>query len=473
MATTRLIPLHINKGKTIAQTIKDRTNYVENPDKTINGELVTGYECDPRTADVEFLLLKKQYASITGRSQGDKDVIAYHTRQAFRPGEITADEANKIGYELALAFTKGKHQFIVATHVDKEHIHNHIVFNSTSLDCKRKFRNFWGSSFALRRISDRICIENGLSIIDNPKPSKGHYGTWLGEKKPVSWREKLKQNIDLILDEKPADLDVFIHEMKAKGYEVKQGKHLSFRASEQKKFIRLRSLGEDYSDNAIIERIEGKRIVTPAHKPTNIFVAEANIMREPLKVNLLIDVQNSIKAKNSPGYEQWAKIFNLKQAAQTLIYLQENNLTEYKILEEKTAQVTKVFNDLSSQIKEKETRLNEISTLQKHISNYSRTREIYIEYRKAGYNKKFYAEHESEIILHQSVKKAFDALGVKNLPSIKILQTEYATLLAEKKKLYQSYKQAKENLKELSTVKVNTDRLLSYSDSQRGQGKER
>ncbi len=180
MAATWIKPLHVNKGKTIAQTLADRTDYAENPDKTQGGNLVRGFACDPHTADEEFLLSKKEYEHITGRDQGRRNILAYHIRQAFKPGEITPEAALEAGYELAARFTKNKHAYIVAVHTDKKHIHCHIVFNSTSLDCTRKFRNFWGSSFAIRRLSDLICMERGLSVIENPKPSKGRdYGDWL------------------------------------------------------------------------------------------------------------------------------------------------------------------------------------------------------------------------------------------------------------------------------------------------------
>jgi hypothetical protein len=470
MAATRLITIHAMKGKTIAETYTERIDYAENPNKTKNGELVTGYMCDPLVADTQFLLAYRQYQTITGRDQGKKGVLAYHTRQSFKPGEITPQEANQIGYELALSFTKGKHQFTVSTHVDKAHIHNHIIFNAISLDCTRKFRNFWGSYAALRRLSDQICVEHGVSIIENPKPSKGGYGTWMGVDKPLTWQEKLRQNIDAALEEKHADMASFIKVMQEAGYEVKQGKYLAFKAPGQKRFTRLRSLSDDYTDEAILERIEGKR-AAPERRARAVIIETATVIREAPKMNLLIDIQNSIKAKNSPGYEQWAKVFNLKQAAQTLIFLQENNLTEYAKLEEKSAEATKHFNDLTVSIKEKESRLHEISALQKQISNYSRTRSVYTEYRKAGYSKKFLAEHEGDIIIHQAAKKAFDELGLKKLPTIKSLKEEYAAILAEKKKLYQSYHKAKDDMQKLAVAKSNTDRLLNYSAS--GKGKEK
>lgn len=203
MATTRLMPLHIGKGRDISTAIADIIDYVENPQKTDFGKFIYGYECDTRIADAEFLLSKRQYANLTGRNQGADDVIAYHLRQAFKPGEVTPEEANQIGRELALKLTKGNHAFVVCTHVDKHHVHNHIIINSTTLDCQKKFRNFWGSTWAIRRMNDKLCLEHGLSIVEDPKPSRDHYGTWLGNKKQPSHQEQIRCAIDAALEEKP------------------------------------------------------------------------------------------------------------------------------------------------------------------------------------------------------------------------------------------------------------------------------
>lgn len=205
MATTRIIPMHRNKGKSIAQCLRARTDYVKNPEKTNGGELISAFACDPRTVDAEFLLSKKEYQARTGRAQ-KRDVIAYQIRQSFRPGEVSPEEANKIGYEFASRFLKGNHAFIVATHVDKAHIHNHIVWNSTDLDCTHKFRNFWGSTRAVQRLSDTLCVEHGLSIIEQPKGKGMHYGEWLGTKKQPSHRDQLREAIDQALAQKPKDL---------------------------------------------------------------------------------------------------------------------------------------------------------------------------------------------------------------------------------------------------------------------------
>jgi len=296
LATTRLISMHQNKGKSIADCLADRTDYAKNPSKTNEGEYISAYECDPKTIQGEFLLSKRQYSDITGRQQ-ENDVIAYQIRQSFKPDEVSPELANKIGYELGLSFTKGNHAFIVATHIDKAHIHNHIIFNSTSLDCTKKFRDFLGSGKAVGKISDRLCLENSLSIIENPKRGKNHYGKWLGDKKPLTHSEKLRQIIDEILGKKPANFAVFIDEMKLAGYEIKQGSHLSFKGENQKKFIRLRSLGNDYSEEAIKAIIIGKKAL----------VNKKDHQKPLPRVNMLVDIQAKLQAGKGSGYEQWAK----------------------------------------------------------------------------------------------------------------------------------------------------------------------
>ena len=450
MATTRIISMHINKGKSIADCLTDRTDYVKNPDKTNEGEYISSYECDPKTVQGEFLLSKRLYSDITGRQQ-QNDVIAYQIRQSFKPGEITPELANKIGYELGLSFTKGKHAFIIATHVDKAHIHNHIIYNSTSLDCTKKFRDFLGSGKAIRKISDRLCLENGLSVIENPSHSKTHYGKWLGDGKPLSHSEKLRQTIDAVLAKKPADFNAFLLQIEQAGYEIKKGKHLAFKSKEQKNFIRLRSLGQGYGEDEIKAIISGKK--PPRAK-------QKNIIKQAPHVNLLVDIQAKLQAGKGAGYERWAKVFNLKQMAQTINFLTENNLLDYTDLEKKAQAATDTFNRLSTEIKTAEKRMAEIAVLKSHIANYAKTRDVYTDYRKAGYSRSFFEEHAADLILHKAAKSAFNELGAKKLPTIKALQTEYAELLSGKKKSYGEYQKMKKEMQETITAKANVDRIL-------------
>ena len=452
------MPLHSGKGRTVAEALGRVTDYVENPEKTNGGDLVTAYQCNPSIADQEFLFSKRQYAVITGRERKDNDVIAYHLRQSFKPGEITPEQANKIGYDLAMSLTKGRHAFIVCTHVDKHHIHSHIVFNSTALDCTRKFRNFWRSSFAIRKISDMLCLENGLSVIAEQKPSRGSYGTWLGEDKPPTVRGQLEVLIDTALGQGCKDFDSFLAAMETAGVEVKRGKHLAFKIPSGKRFVRCDSLGNDYTEAAIMERISGKRVVAPRA-----------VRRTPTKPSMLIDIQAKMQQAHSPGFERWAKTFNLKEMAKTVMYLQENGLTDLGELEKACNAAVQKFNDLSDQTKAASTRMKEISELQKHIGAYGKTREIYAQYRKLTGRKqaKFYEQHSSEIRSCQAAKQYFNSLGMKKLPSMQPLKQEYAMLKAENKKRYPEYKQAREKMIELLTAKNNVERILGVTEKEK------
>lgn len=464
MATTRLMPLHTGKGRDVGTAISDVIDYAENPEKTDYGRLITGYECDSRTADAEFLFSKRQYAALTGRTRGADDVIAYHLRQSFVPGEITPEEANRIGCELARRFTNGNHAFIVCTHIDKHHIHNHIIWNSTSLDCTRKFRNFWGSTRAVRQLNDTLCIENGLSIVENPKRHGKSYNKWLGDQAKPSKLELLRVAIDAALAQKPADFDALLKLLRDAGYEFKTGKVLALRGENQKRFIRLDTLGNGYSEAELRAALSGEKVHTPRKK----------IIRPvPEKqINLLVDIQAKLRAGKGIGYERWAKVFNLKQMAQTVNYLAQHGLLEYSALKEKSAAATARYNELSAQIKTAEKRLAEIAVLKTQIVNYSKTRDTYVAYHKAGYSKKFLAEHESDILLHKAAKKAFDELEIKKIPTVKSLQAEYAALLAEKKAAYADYRKARDEMKELLTVKANVDHLLGTDSREAEKEKE-
>lgn len=453
MATTRLIPMHVIKGQTVIHTVNERLAYAIDPSKTQNKALVSSYGCDPATAAAEMLLCKREYETVVGRGEEKRsDILLYQIRQSFKPGEVTPEQAQKIGYDLALSFTKGKYQFVVSTHVDHAHIHNHIIYNSTAIDHSGKFRNFKGSSFAIQKISDKLCLENGLSIIETPQHGHKHYGKWLGDQKPLTWQDKLRAAIDYTIAQNPKDFSTFLKLMENAGYEIKQGKLLALRAKGQQKFTRLRSLGEDYSEEEIHAVITGVKIHTPK---TKLYLG-----KKAQHVNLLVDIQAKLLAGKGAGYERWAKVFNLKQMAQTLNYLTENNLLEYGMLAEKAAEETSRYNELSKQIKVIEKRLAEITVLKTHIINYSRTREVYVAYRKAGYSKNFYAEHASDILLHKSAKEAFNAVPDKIIPTIKVLQTEYIELLKEKKKAYSEHSVIRTEIRQIFATKANVDRIL-------------
>lgn len=446
--------MHVIKGQTVAHTVHERLSYAINPDKTNRGQLVKAYGCEPETAVGEMLLCKKEYETYIGRCEEKKsDIVLYQIRQSFKPGEITPEKAQVIGYELAMSFSKGKYQFLVATHTDHAHIHNHIIFNSTSIDHTQKFRNFLGSSEAIRKISDKLCLENGLSIIEAPKQGPSHYGKWLGDKKPLSWQEKLRQTIDAVMAQKPADFDTFLKLMMESGYEVKQGQHLAFKASGQQKFTRLRSLGEGYSEDELRSAILGKTVHTPKGKRP--------YRKNPDKINLLVDIQAKLQAGKGSGYERWAKVFNLKQMAQTINFLTENNITDYETLVEKTKAATDRYHELSQQIKDLEKRMAEITELKKHIINYSRTKDVFTAYRQAGYSTKFYESNLEDILLHQSAKRAFDSISSEKIPALRELQLEFNAFNNTKKSKLKDYSKQKSIMKDALTVQSNVDYLFS------------
>ena len=469
MAATRLIALHVNKGRSVAACLEARTDYAKNPEKTKKGDLVTSYECDPMTVDEEFMLTKRKYQQITGREQKG-NVIAYQIRQSFKPGEITAEDANRIGYELAMRFTKGRYAFIVATHTDRAHIHNHIIFNSTALDGTRKFKDFHLSGLALQRLSDMVCLEHGLSVIE-PKPYRERQKRTVYPKKETI-REQICRDIDRILQRqtRPQDFENFLKMLQEAGYEIKRGKNISIRGKEQKRFIRLSSLPENYQEKAIRDFFEN---------PTDrVFARRPKQHRQESRVNLLIDVQQKLQTKG-PGYARWAKIHNLKEMSKSLLFLREHGFETMEQLDAFISEKTEKRDSLLSSVRSAEKQITEIAALRKHIFNYSNTRATYEAYRKAGYSRKFFEAHREEITIHKAAKKAFDELGVKRIPRVKDLNTEYARLMAEKKQTFAEYRKTRDEVKEYLIVRENiaslyeAERKENEADRKRQQEQER
>ena len=468
MATRRIMPLHIGKGRTESRAISDIIDYVANPQKTDNGKLITGYGCDSRTADAEFLLAKRQYISATGRVRGADDVIAYHVRQSFKPGEITPEEANRLGVEFAKRFTKGNHAFVVCTHIDKSHVHNHIIWSAVNADCDRKFRNFWGSTRAVRRLSDTICIENGLSIVEDPKPHGKSYNKWLGEQANPSHREQLRVMIDRALEQKPADFDALLKLLTEMGCEVsRRGKAIRLKAPGWKNVARMDDkLGAGYSEAEIRAVLAGEKRHTPRKNSA--------VQPEPPKVNLLVDIQAKLAEGKGAGYERWAKVFNLKQMAAALAYLQDNGLTEYGELEKKAAETTDCFHVLSDRIKQTENAMNTNRELKTATVQYARTRPVFEKYKAAKYSRKFLAEHEADIELYRAAQADLKRLldGAK-LPKMDVLKEEGRKLAEQKRKLYAEYQRVRRDMQEVNTAKANIDYLLGYAGQDKKKEQER
>ena len=447
LAATRLIPMRKNKGKSIGACLHNHTSYIQNPDKTQHGELVSSYECSPLTVDEEFMLSKRQYELMTGRRQ-KSDVIAYQVRQSFKPGEVTPEEANRIGYEFAERFLKGKHAFIVATHTDRAHIHNHIIYNSTALDGRKKFRNFWLSTFAVQRLSDLICLEHQLSVIEI-KPYRERQKRTLYPPRESN-RDKLCSVIDgILLNEKPANFEAFLQKLEQQGYEVKRGKYASVKGARQKRFIRFCTLGAGYSEEELKAVISGEAEHHPRQKQKRIVPEQ--------KFQMLVDIQAKLAEGKSMGYVRWAKRYNLKEMSKTLIFLQENKIGSIEEMQERVDAATARYHELGDSIKASEKRLAEIAVLKAHIINYAKTRPVYDVYRKTGYSRRFLETHRTEITLHKAAKAAFDEANLKTLPKVKELDAEYSKLLTEKKARYPDYRKAKEEMQELLRAQKNIE----------------
>ena len=472
-ATTRLITHHISKGETVAQSLKDRFDYGQNPEKTQGGELISAYECDHRTADAEFLLAKAKYKAVTGREQRrDADVLCYQIRQSFRPGEITPEEANRVGYETAMRWTKGKHAFFVATHTDRQHIHNHIYYNSTTLDYTGKFRDFFRSAAALRKLSDRVCLEHDLSVIQNPKlHSKGrflHYGQWIGER-PPSAKQRVRLAVVGALGKRPADFAAFLGLMEDAGFAVKHGRGgvISFLAPGQDKPTRLRSstLGPGFDPEDIRAVIAGERPIP--EQPVSVSAA-------PRRVNLIVDIQERLRSGKGAAYARWAKVYNLKQMAAALQFMQEQNITEYDQLSAKAEDAVSRFHALTEQLRRTEADLSATSELMGAVVRYAKTRPVFDGYKAAKYSRKYLAEHEAELADYRAAKATMgELLGGEKLPKMAELKEKRRQLAARKKALYADYRTAQEEMRQAVAVKANIDHLLGVTDGQRKKEQER
>ena len=451
MAATKLIAMHQNKGRSVMQCLKDRTDYAMNGEKTEGGKYISSYQCNSELVDLEFAQAKKEYLHKTWR-QPKGDVIAYQIRQSFKPGEITPEEANQVGYETGMRFTKGKHAFIVATHVDRAHIHNHIIFNSTNLDCDRKFRDFWFSGIALQRLSDIICLEHGLSVIQKVKPSERQKRTKYPDR--VSMRDIIREDILKCLDQKPADFEEMLKFLQAEGYKIKCGKHIAICGKEQKRFIRFRSLGEDFTEESLIKVIAGEK--KPPERNEKL-PAKTELKPEKRKFDLVVDIQEKMAQGKNGGYVRWAKKYNVKQFAESILFLQQHDIHDKQTLDELVAESSARYHALMKTIKDAEEKMETNKAIKTHIINYSKTRETYIAYRKSGYSKKYLEAHRDEITLHRAAKEAFSKLPEGKIPKVKDLNDEFTRLLSEKKAAYNEYKKNKKEMRDYQIAKQNVE----------------
>ena len=439
MAVTKIKPIRGTVNKAIA--------YIIDPKKTDDELLVSSFGCAASESAAKEFEWTRNLATQQG-AQIPK-VIARHLIQSFDVGEVSPEVAHEIGKQFADEWLKGKYEYVIATHIDKGHCHNHIIFNAVNFVDYHSYRSNKRTYRELRLLSDEICKEHGLSVIP-PSQNKGmDYKEYTEAKKGTSWKQKLKQTIDrLVITAK--DYDEFLKLMQEAGYEIKTGKYISFRAAGQERFTRAKTIGENYTEERIKERIAGRN---PRKRRMQI---------ERKGISLIIDIQNSIKAQESKGYEHWAKINNLKEAAKTLNYLTENNLLQYADLEAKAEDIHSSYDRISKELKGVEARLREIQPLIKNIGNYQRLKPVNEAYQKAKGKTAFRAKHEAELVIFEAAKSTLLAVqGDGKLPSMKALQAEQERLTEEQQRLYDERAKLKKEAKQIDTIKANVDSYLS------------
>jgi len=422
--------------------------YILNPEKTDEKLLVSSYGCASETAAREFEWTRKIAEQ---KGMNPVRIIARHVIQSFGIGEVTPELAHEIGKQFADEILGGKYEYVLTTHIDKDHVHNHLIFNAVDFVDYHAYKSYKRIYYDMREISDRLCKENGLSVIP-PSQNKGMgYKEYTEAKRGTSWKQKLKQTIDrLVITAK--DYDDFLRLMQEAGYEIKTGKYISFRAEGQERFTRSKTIGENYTEERIKERIAGR---TPRRNRRQTV---------PKGISLIGDIQERIRLIDSKGYEYKAKLTILKEAARTLNYLTENNLLQYADLEKKVEDVHSSYDRTGKELKGVEARLREVQPLIKNISNYQRLKPVYDAFQKAKDKPSFKAKHEAELVIFEAARSTLLAMqGDEKLPSLKTLQAEQQRLLEEQQRLYDERVKLKKEVKQIETIKSNVDTFLAPS----------
>lgn len=438
----------VTKIKAIRGTLSKAIAYILNPEKTDEKLLVSSYGCASETAAREFEWTRKIAEQ---KGMNPVRIIARHVIQSFEIGEVTPELAHEIGKQFADEILGGKYEYVLTTHIDKDHVHNHLIFNAVDFVNYHAYKSYKRIYYDMREVSDRLCKENGLSVIP-PSQNKGMgYKEYTEAKRGTSWKQKLKQSIDrLVITAK--DYDDFLRLMQEAGYEIKTGKYISFRAKGQERFTRSKTIGENYTEERIKERIAGR---TPRRSQRQT---------TPKGISLIGDIQERIRLIDSKGYEYKAKLTILKEAARTLNYLTENNLLQYADLEKKVEDVHSSYDRTGKELKGVEARLREVQPLIKNISNYQRLKPVYDAFQKAKDKPGFKAKHEAELVIFEAARSTLLAMqGDEKLPSLKTLQAEQAQLFEEQERLYAERNRLKKEAKQIETIKSNVDTFLSPS----------
>ena len=448
MAATCIMSIHINKGKTARQSIAARLDYIMNPKKTDGGILVSTYACSPETAADEFMLFRQEYQQNTGRTQ-ENEVIGYHVRQAFKPEEITPEVANEIGNELASRMTDNHFAYVVATHIDKHHIHNHIIICSTDLNGQHKYRDVKQSAKDLAQISDSLCREHSLSVIQNPQDKTITYDKWQGNQRRFTHRDELRMIIDTALRMQPDGFDALMQLLEDAGCRIKRGAHISIKPPEGERYIRLDTLGEEYKEATLRRSLTGDHVHIPKI-PRGDFTGS--------QIKRLIDIEEKLRAGKGKGYQIWAERNNIDAKAQMIIFLKEHQIGSLEDLNEQIQELTDQRNSLKASIREKQNRMKEINRQRQTIRDYSRTKEVYTQYRESGWSVKFYQEQRQEIEDHRNAQAVYSSLDGK-IPTLKELTAEYDGLKERKENDQAALDKLKPKLSDLKHIRYNYDVL--------------
>lgn len=448
MAATCIMPIHINKGKTARQCIGERLDYIMNPKKTDGGILVSTYACSPETAADEFMLFRQEYQANTGRTQ-ENEVIGYHVRQAFKPEEITPEVANEIGNELASRMTDDQFAYVVATHIDKHHIHNHIILCSTDLEGQHKYRDVKQSAKDLAQISDSLCREHELSVIQNPQDKTVSYDKWQGNQRRFTHRDELRMIIDAALRMQPDGFDALMQLLEDAGCRIKRGAHISIKPPEGKRYIRLDTLGSEYDETSLRRTLAHDHVHIPK-------IPRGDFTESQLK--RLVDIEAKLRAGKGKGYQVWAERNNIDAKAQMVIFLKEHQIGSLEELNDQIQELTDQRDSLKASIREKQNRMKEINRQRQAIRDYSRTEEVYTQYRESGWSVKFYQEHRQEIEDHRNAQAVYSSLDGK-IPTLKELTAEYDGLKERKENDQAALDELKPKLTDLKHIRYNYEIL--------------
>jgi len=430
----------ITKIHPIKSTLNLAIDYIVNGDKTDEQILVSTHKCHQETAHTQFLR--------TRNDAGTKgNVLARHLIQSFLPGETTPEIAHQIGMELCKKILKNEYEFVLSTHIDKGHIHNHIIFNNVNMVTGRCYQSNNKSYHQIRYQSDKLCKENNLSVIDEfyenyKKKYKTNGKSWYENeqaKRGTSWKSRLQFDIDRMIKQSK-DWDDFLKTMADLGYGIKYGKHIAFKPKDKPRFTRSKTIGEDYTEERLKERIaEISSIKTPAVKK---------------RIGNVIDMNTNVKVKESKGYEYWATKHNLHTMAESVIFLREQGIKSVKQLDEYIQKAADERQNLQDKIKVIDKEMLLLSATMEQVNTVKKYRAYYKEYKANSSDKSFFEEYKAQITLYENalseLKKSYS-----KLPNSKDILAELDKLQEKKNTLMQEYSSSKSTMDELYKIRKN------------------